>query len=91
MTPEPVSTAVETGSVPRLFVAEVASGRAAAEVVQWMTQRHPASLFVAVLSSDLGDELASVLAAVATVRAEVVCVDALGPSAVTGEIGRAHV
>ncbi len=70
MTPEPVSTAVETGSVPRLFVAEVASARAAAEVAQWMTQRHPASLFVVVLSSDLGDELASVLAAVATVRAE---------------------
>ena len=50
-----------------------------------MTQRHPASLFVVVLSSDLGDELASVLTAVATVRAEVVCVDPLGPSAVTGD------
>ena len=58
MTPEPVSTAVETGSVPRLFVAEVASARAAAEVAQWVTLRHPASLFVVVLSSDLGDELA---------------------------------
>ena len=85
MIPEPLSTAVETGSVPRLFVAEVASGRAAAEVAQWMTLRHPASLFVVVLSSDLGDELASVLTAVATVRAEVVCVDALGPSAVTAD------
>ncbi len=58
MIPEPLSTAVETGSVPRLFVAEVASARAAAEVAQWVTLWHPASLFVVVLSSDLGDELA---------------------------------
>jgi hypothetical protein len=39
---------------------------------------------VVVLSGDLGDELASVLAALAQVRAEVVGVDGVGPSAATG-------
>lgn len=54
---------VETGSVPRLFIVGVASEQAAIMVAQWMTQRYPRSRFVVVVSSDLGDELASVLAA----------------------------
>ncbi len=84
MSGEAPSPTVETGATPRLFVAEVTSARAATTVAQWLTQRHSGSLVVVVLSSDLGDELASVLAALAPVRAEVVSVDGVGPSGPTG-------
>lgn len=84
MTRGPASALVVSGTAPRLLLAEVTSGRAAAEVAGWLTDRHPGSYFVVVLSSDLGDELAPVLAALSPVRGEVVCVDAVGPSAVTG-------
>lgn len=84
MTREAPSPTVETGATPRLFLVEVTSARAATTVADWLTRRHPGSVFVVVLSSDLGDELASVLTALASVRAEVVSVDGVGPSGTTG-------